>query len=114
MEIHRPAHRAGACHHILWRVHHLRGDALPAHELRGEPGPPEGRGVRLAAEALGFELADTVGFGDSLNDLEMIETVGYGVCMENGSEALKAVSDLVCPAVEDDGLAQAFAQLGLG
>ena len=74
----------------------------------------KGRGVRIAAEALGFDLADTVGFGDSLNDLEMIETVGYGVCMENGSEALKRVSNLVCPAVEDDGLAQAFAQLGLG
>ena len=74
----------------------------------------KGTGVRIAAEALGFRLEDTIGFGDSMNDLEMIETVGYGVCMENGSEALRRASDLVCPAVEADGLAQAFAQLGLG
>lgn len=71
-------------------------------------------GVRCAAEALGFSLVDTIGFGDSMNDYEMIETVGLGVCMENGCDALKRISGLVCPAVEDDGLARAFAQLGLG
>ncbi len=74
----------------------------------------KGTGVRIAAQALGFRLEDTIGFGDSMNDLEMIETVHLGVCMENGSEALRRVSDLVCPAVEADGLAQAFAQLELG
>ena len=74
----------------------------------------KGSGVRCAAEALGFSLADTIGFGDSMNDYEMIETVGLGVCMENGCDALKRISDLVCPAVEDDGLARAFADLGLG
>ena len=73
----------------------------------------KGRGVRLVAEELGVSLSDTVGFGDSMNDLEMIETVGTGVCMGNGSEALKHVSDLVCPAVAEDGLAKAFEQLKL-
>ena len=73
----------------------------------------KGTGVRCVADALGVPLADTVGFGDSMNDLEMIETVGVSVCMENGSPALKARSDLVCPAVEADGLAWAFRKLGL-
>ncbi len=73
----------------------------------------KGRGVRRVAEALGVSLADTVGFGDSMNDLEMIETVGTSVCMENGSEELKSRSDLICPAVSADGLAQAFEQLHL-
>ena len=35
------------------------------------------------------------------------------VCMENGAQALKDVSDIVCPAVTEDGLAKAFEQLGL-
>ena len=48
-----------------------------------------------------------------MNDLEMIETVGTSVCMDNGSPKLKALSDLVCPAVEADGLAWAFEKLGL-
>ena len=73
----------------------------------------KGRGVRIVAEEFNIPLEDTIGFGDSMNDLEMIETVGYSVCMDNGSPALKAKSDLVCPAVEEDGLYQAFEQLGL-
>ncbi len=73
----------------------------------------KGTGVRIVADAFGYDIADTIGFGDSMNDLEMIETVGYSVCMENGSPALKAISDYVCPPVEKDGLAQAFKKLGL-
>ncbi len=73
----------------------------------------KGRGVRIVAEHFGIPIEDTFGFGDSMNDLEMIETVGYSVCMTNGSPALQAKSDLVCPAVEEDGLYLAFEQLGL-
>ena len=73
----------------------------------------KGRGVIRVARYLGVEAGDTYGFGDSMNDLEMIRTVGTGVCMANGSEELKAESDLICPAVEEDGLAKAFAKLGL-
>ena len=73
----------------------------------------KGKGVRIVAEHYGIPLEDTFGFGDSMNDLEMIETVGYSVCMANGSPALQAKSDLICPAVEEDGLYKAFEQLGL-
>ena len=73
----------------------------------------KGRGVRIVAEHFGIPIEDTVGFGDSMNDLEMIETVGTSVCMDNGSPALKEKSTLVCPAVEEDGLAWAFEKLGL-
>ena len=73
----------------------------------------KGSAVRLTAEALGFDIADTIGFGDSRIDIEMIEAVGTSVCMGDGSEFLKERSDMVCPAVTDDGLAKAFAELGL-
>ena len=73
----------------------------------------KGLGVRRVAEALGVELKDTVGVGDSMNDLEMVQTVGTSVCMANGSPTLKKFCTLVCPAVEDDGLAWAFRELGL-
>ena len=73
----------------------------------------KGKGVRIVAKHYGIGLEDTIGFGDSMNDLEMIQTVGYSVCMANGSPALQARSDLVCPAVEEDGLYKAFEQLGL-
>ena len=48
-----------------------------------------------------------------MNDLEMMETVGYAVCMENGSPALKERADWVCPAVAEDGIYLAFEKLGL-
>ena len=73
----------------------------------------KGKGIRAVAEYLGVSLEDTYGFGDSMNDLEMIETVGTSVCMENGADALKKVSDIVCPSVSEDGLAKAFDQLKL-
>ena len=73
----------------------------------------KGTGIRRVCEALHCSLEDTIGFGDSMNDLEMIETVGFGVCMANGSPNLKKRSHLVCPAVEEDGLSWAFRELGL-
>ena len=73
----------------------------------------KGLGIRRVCEALGYDIADTVGFGDSMNDLEMIETVGTSVCMANGSPKLQKMSDIVCPAVEEDGMAKAFRDLGL-
>ena len=73
----------------------------------------KGSGIRRVCEALGVPLEDTIGFGDSMNDLEMIQTVGTGVCMANGSPNLKKQSDLICPSVEEDGLAWAFRELGL-
>ena len=73
----------------------------------------KGTGVRTVAEYLGYDLIDTIGFGDSLNDLEMVEMVGTSVCMANGSSGLKRVCDIICPSVEEDGLKEGFRQLGL-
>ena len=73
----------------------------------------KGRGILHICEKLGVPVSDTIGFGDSMNDLEMMQTVGTSVCMDNGAKALKEISDIICPAVEDDGIAKAFTQLGL-
>ena len=73
----------------------------------------KGLGVKMIAEKFGVGLEDTIGFGDSMNDLEMIQTVGFSVCMANGSEKLQKLSDMVCESVSDDGLAKAFANLQL-
>lgn len=68
----------------------------------------KGQAVRRVCEHYGIPLEDTYGFGDSMNDKEMIETVGHSVVMANGSETLKAMADEVCPAVDADGLYIAF------
>ncbi len=73
----------------------------------------KGLGVKIIAKKYNTDIKDTIGFGDSMNDLEMIQTVGFSVCMANGSETLQKLSDMVCPAVSEDGLAKAFANLQL-
>lgn len=73
----------------------------------------KGMAVRRLSEYLRIPLEHTVAFGDSMNDLEMIETAGLGICMENGCPALKKSADLLCPSVTEDGLLKAFQQLGL-
>lgn len=73
----------------------------------------KGRGVRIVADYYHVPVSQTIGFGDSMNDLEMIQTVGTSVCMDNGSPRLKEISDIVCPSVQEDGLYRAFRDLGL-
>ena len=73
----------------------------------------KGTGVRIITEALGYDIADTIGFGDSSLDVDMIDVVDIGVCMGNGSPYLKEQSDLICPSVEEDGIEWAFRELGL-
>ena len=73
----------------------------------------KGKGVEIICKKFNVPIEDTVGFGDSMNDLEMIQTVGYSVCMANGAEKLKELADMVCPSVSEDGLSRAFAKLDL-
>ena len=73
----------------------------------------KGHGVRLIADALGYDIKDTMGFGDSMLDIELIEAVGTGVAMASGSPKLMEMSDLVCPSVDEGGIEWAFRKLGL-
>lgn len=73
----------------------------------------KGRAVVRVCEYLRIPIEDSVAFGDSMNDKEMMETAGYSVCMENGSDTLKKLADEICPCVEQDGLYHAFLRLGL-
>lgn len=73
----------------------------------------KGQAVRRVCDHFGLPLSDTFGYGDSMNDLEMIEVVGHSVVMANGSETLKAMADEVCPAVDADGLYASFRHNGL-
>lgn len=49
----------------------------------------KGTGIKAICGFLGCSLADTIGFGDSDNDLQMTDVVGISVCMANGSDNLK-------------------------
>ena len=68
----------------------------------------KGMAVEYVCSYFHIPLEDSVGFGDSMNDKEMLEKTGLGICMENGSETVKAVADDICPSVTEDGIWKAF------
>ncbi len=62
---------------------------------------------------LGGSLKDAVAFGDSKNDIEMLQLVGCGVAMGNASEETKQVADYIAKPIWEDGIACALSELGL-
>ena len=62
----------------------------------------------MSCRYLNIPVSDSVGFGDSMNDKEMMETAGLSICMGNGSQAVKALADEICPPVTEDGIWKAF------
>lgn len=68
----------------------------------------KGTGVKRVCEYLQIPVSDSIGFGDSMNDKEMLETAGLSICMANGNEAMKKIADEVCPAVTEDGIWKSF------
>lgn len=68
----------------------------------------KGRAVKRVCEHLQIPLRDTVSFGDSMNDIEMISTTGLSICMSNGNEQLKKIADDICPTVREGGIHYAF------
>ena len=59
------------------------------------------------------DLSDTIAFGDSMNDLEVIRKAGTGVAMGNALEETKAASDYVTDDCDDEGVAHALAHFAL-
>ena len=73
----------------------------------------KGTGIRYVVKYLNMDMQDTIAFGDSMNDYEMIDTVALGIVMENGSVELKKIADAICLSVEQDGVYDEFLKLGL-
>jgi len=69
--------------------------------------PAVSKGVALAEAASRLKVSadGCAAFGDSFNDLPMLEWAGVGVAMENAKPALKAIADLIAPANTADGVA---------
>jgi Cof subfamily protein (haloacid dehalogenase superfamily) len=80
--------------------------SLPYFLEFASPDVTKAAGLDFLAPRLGFTPARTVAFGDGENDVELVEWAGYGVAVANAHERVLAVADLVCPRVEEEGVAQ--------
>lgn len=76
-------------------------------------GVNKGSGIAEIVRYLGVSQADTIGIGDSSNDLDMLSYVATPVAMGNALEEVKALADFVTTDVDKDGIWHAFQRLGL-
>ena len=67
----------------------------------------------MIVETLHMKMEDTIAFGDSMNDYEMLQVCNYGVAMNNACQGLKASADNICESVENDGVYYEMERLGL-
>ena len=70
----------------------------------------KGIALRKAAELLGLSPDHFMVFGDSLNDLPMLEIAGCSVAVSNGRPEIRAACDAVCRSNEEDGVARFLAE----
>ncbi len=76
-------------------------------------GIDKGRGMERICEYFGMSRDDTIAFGDSMNDYEMMQYAGISVAMGNACRELKKMADRICKSVEEDGLYYEFLKMGL-
>lgn len=101
---------------------HLYAEAF--HELsftRSNPysmdvitkGSSKALGMQKILDHLNLTQEDSIAFGDSLNDLEMIQFAGVGVAMGNSRIELKQHADFITDTVWNDGVYKGLEKLGM-
>lgn len=65
----------------------------------------KGNALKWCANHFGFNMDELVTFGDSLNDVSMLEAAGTGVAMGNARDDVKALGFPLCLTNDEDGVA---------
>lgn len=73
-----------------------------------DPSASKGQALLWLAEYLELPLNEIIAFGDGHNDLDMLETAGFGVAMHGSPQELIERADLVIPGAGEEGIARLF------
>lgn len=73
----------------------------------------KGPAIQSILAHFGLQPQEAMAFGDSFNDLDMLQAVGTGVAMGNAVEPLKALAHYVCPPVSREGIYRFCLEQGL-
>lgn len=92
--------------HTFIRWHEEALDVVPKGGSKAE-------GIKKMIEKLGFKMENVYAFGDGLNDIEMLKTVGTGVAMGNAPDIVKSYADFVTTDVDNDGIVNGLKAVGL-
>lgn len=66
----------------------------------------KGNALKWCAAHFGFGMDELLAFGDSLNDVSMLEAAGTGIAMGNARDDVKAMGFPVCGTNDEDGVAR--------
>ncbi|MBS3680739.1 Cof-type HAD-IIB family hydrolase [Ornithinibacillus massiliensis] len=77
------------------------------------PGINKATAITTVLEYLNLDRNDTFGYGDGMNDLEMIEFVQHGIAVGNAKEALKQAADDITDTHDEHGIFNSFRKYGL-
>ena len=67
--------------------------------------------VGVLCRILGLPLTSVVAFGDNMNDIEMLTSVGLGVAMANARDEVRQVAHETCASNNEDGVARKCEEL---
>ena len=70
------------------------------------------RTLAYIGDSYRMDLSQTVAFGDSMNDFEIVSRAGIGIAMGNSVEELKAAADYVTDPIDRDGVWNACRHFG--
>lgn len=73
----------------------------------------KGDAIKRVADYFKADMKDTIAFGDSMNDYQMIEAAGFGVVSYLAPEKLKAIADDTFEEPDNDGIYECMKQLKL-
>ncbi|MDO4938548.1 MAG: Cof-type HAD-IIB family hydrolase [Lachnospiraceae bacterium] len=76
-------------------------------------GADKGKALEAVAQYFHIDISETMGFGDSYNDIPLLRAAGTGVCMGNGNDVTKSSADIIAPSNDDDGVAQIIEEMVL-
>lgn len=68
-------------------------------------------GLDFLCEHYGFDIAETIAFGDSYNDTEMLKRAGLGVAMGNAAPDVRKYAKRVAATNDDDGIAKTLNEI---
>lgn len=71
------------------------------------------KGIHEYIKMFDITIDETMAFGDSENDSEMLKAVSIGVAMGNAIDGLKEISDFVTKDLYDDGIDYALRKYGV-
>lgn len=67
-----------------------------------DPRINKGYGIKKLCQHYGISMENILAFGNATNDIPMLSTAGIGVCVQNATDDVKAISDVISPYTNDE------------